>query len=148
MIFDDFKNLKKYGIDPDITDFILNLDKDIKEGRHEIKKGAYINIERYQTRKKETLKLEAHKKHIDIQFLIEGKEKVYTTGLEGLVEEVEYSKEKDVVFYKTPNRPLNKSYLIENKFMILYPNDAHAPCIDFYDKSQNVKKGIVKIEIE
>ena len=105
MIFDDFKNLKNYGIDPDIANFILNLDKNIKKGRHEIKKGAYINIDEYQTRKKETLKLEAHRKHIDIQFLIEGCEKVYTTDLEGLVEDVEYSKEKDVVFYKTPNRP-------------------------------------------
>ena len=148
MIFDDFKNLKNYGIDPDIINFILNLDKNIKKGRHEIKKGAYINIDEYQTRKKETLKLEAHRKHIDIQFLIEGCEKVYTTDLEGLVEDVEYSKEKDVVFYKTPDRPLNKSYLTQNKFMVLYPDDVHAPCINYDKSARNVKKGIVKIEIE
>ncbi|MDO5436731.1 MAG: YhcH/YjgK/YiaL family protein [bacterium] len=144
MIFDDFKNIDLYQIDDEIKNFILNIDSEIPLGKYVISDNAYINIEEYSTR--DFVKLEAHKNHIDIQFLIKGEEKVYTSDLEGLVESVKYNEEKDVVFYETPNKPLNVSYLTKGKFMVLYPDDVHSPCT-LIDKSVKVKKAIVKIKI-
>lgn len=144
MIYDDFKNINLYNIDSKITDFILNMDSEISLGRHEISENAYINIEEYATR--EEIKLEAHKNHIDIQFLIKGEEKVYTTDLDGLEVSIPYNEEKDVAFYKTPNRNLNVSYLTKGKFLVLYPDDAHSPCTKV-DEPAWVKKAIVKIKI-
>lgn len=144
MIFDDFKNFDLYNIDSDIKNFILNIDPEISLGKHVISDKAFINVEEYDTR--DFIKLEAHKDHIDIQFLIKGEEKVYTTDKEGLEIQVAYDKDKDVAFYKTPKRNLNVSYLQSNKFIILYPDDAHSPCT-MIDAPQHVKKGIVKIKI-
>lgn len=144
MIFDDFKNIDLYNIDDSIKKFILNIDSKIPLGRHEICKGAYINIDEYQTRS--GIKFEAHKKHIDIQFLIEGEEKVYVTETGGLIENIEYNEEKDVVFYDTPKKELNTVFLTKGKFVVLYPDDAHSPCI-LIDAPKNVKKAIVKIRI-
>ena len=144
MIFDDFKNFDLYKIDKDIKNFILNIDPEIETGRHVISDKAYINIEEYKTR--DFIKFEAHKKYIDIQFLIQGEEKVYTTETDGLEISENYNEEKDVAFYKTPERNLNISYLKPNKFIMLYPDDAHSPCT-MIDVPKNVKKAIVKIKI-
>lgn len=144
MIFDDFKNINLYNIDETIKNFILNIDPNIAPGRHVISEKAFINIEEYETRSE--IKLEAHKNHIDIQFLISGEEKVYTTDLCNLQPNTEYNKEKDVIFYQTPEKPLNTLYLTGGKFVILYPNDAHSPCISI-NSAKKVKKAIVKIKI-
>lgn len=147
MIFDDFKNFDLYNISPEIKNFILNIDKDIKAGKYEISENAYINIDEYETRDENTIKLEAHRKYIDIQFLIDGAERIYTTDIDGLEVSEKYSDEKDVEFYQTPKRPLNLSYLTKNKFILLYPDDAHSPCINFDNLSRKVKKAVVKIKI-
>lgn len=147
MIFDDFKNFDLYNISPEIKNFLLNIDKDIKAGKYEISENAYINIDEYETRDENTIKLEAHRKYIDIQFLIDGAERIYTTDIEGLEVSEKYSDEKDVEFYQTPKRPLNLSYLTKNKFILLYPDDAHSPCINFDNLSRKVKKAVVKIKI-
>lgn len=147
MIFDDFKNFDLYNISPEIKNFILNIDKDIKAGKYEISENAYINIDEYETRDENTIKLEAHRKYIDIQFLIDGVERIYTTDIEGLEVSEKYNDEKDVEFYQTPKRPLNLSYLTKNKFILLYPDDAHSPCINFDNLSRKVKKAVVKIKI-
>ena len=144
MIFDDFKNFNLYNIDKDIINYILNLDSGIELGKHIISDKAYINVEQYKTRN--FIKLEAHKKYIDIQFLIKGEEKVYTTDLENLEVSEQYNEEKDVAFYKTPDRNLNVSYLTKNKFIILYPDDAHSPCTKI-DAPMDIKKAVVKIKI-
>ena len=147
MIFDDFKNFDLYNISPEIKNFILNIDKDIKAGKYEISENAYINIDEYETRDENTIKLEAHRKYIDIQFLIDGAERIYTTDIEGLEVSEKYNDEKDVEFYQTPKRPLNLSYLTKNKFILLYPDDAHSPCINFDNLTRKVKKAVVKIKI-
>lgn len=148
MIFDDFKNIDLYDIDDKVKDFILNIDLEIKTGRYEITEYAYINIDEYKTRKKETVKLEGHKKYIDIQFLIKGKERIYITDKSGLEITEKYDDKKDIEFYKTPDfKPLNKIYLDRNKFAIFYPDDIHSPCINFNNEEETVKKAVVKILI-
>lgn len=145
MIFDDFKNIELYNIKDEIKDFILNIDPNIKEGRHIISDSAYANVDIYNTR--DFVKLEAHREYIDIQFLIYGEEKVYTTDRTNLEVSEEYNSEKDIEFFKTPNKPLNISYLTKNKFVVLYPDDVHSPCTKI-NSSIEVKKVIVKIKKE
>jgi len=147
MIFDDFKNINLYNIDDEIKNFILNMNPEIEAGRHIINDKAFANVDLYETRPQNTLKLEAHKKHIDIQFLLKGSEKCFTTDFDGLEILEPYSKEKDVEFYKTPeDKKLNLLYLTKDKFVVLYPDDVHAPCIQYENTSEPVKKVIVKIE--
>ena len=147
MIFDEFKNINLYNIDEKIKTFILNLDPETAPGRYDITDGAYVNIEEYNTKDENLIKLEGHKKHIDIQFVIKGKERVYTTNLNGLEIAEKYNEEKDIEFYKNPKKPLNVSYLEKGKFIVLYPDDIHSPCINYSDENEPVKKAVVKILI-
>lgn len=147
MIFDDFKNIDLYGIAPEVKEFILNIDPNISTGRHIISGKAFINIDEYKTRGDSEIKLEAHRKYIDIQFLIQGEEKVYITDRKNLKVNIEYNDDKDIEFFETPNRKLNTIYLEKNKFVVLYPDDVHSPCMNFENESKPVKKAIVKIKI-
>lgn len=147
MIFDDFKNFDLYEIDPIVKNFILNIDPNISTGRHIISDKAYINIDEYKTRDDSEIKLEAHRKYIDIQFLIQGEEKVYITDRSNLKVNVEYNDEKDIEFFEKTDKKLNVVYLEKNKFVVLYPDDVHSPCMNYENENKTVKKAIVKIKI-
>ena len=77
MIFDNIKNASKYyNLDEKIKTgllFLQNNDlKSMQLGKHIINDDIYINIEQYFPKPIENCKFEAHKKYIDIQYIIEG----------------------------------------------------------------------------
>ena len=61
-------------------EFLSNRDlKNLSEGRYFFDKGIYCNVESYET--KERHRFEAHKKYIDIQYIISGSEKIIVEDL-------------------------------------------------------------------
>ncbi len=86
--------------------------------------------------------LELHRTYIDIQILLEGKERMGWKAIEDLKEEVQpYDKERDCAFYA--DRPTSFIDLQPGQFAIFYPEDAHAPIIG----EGKVRKLIAKIKI-
>ncbi len=69
---------------------------------------------------------EAHRDYIDIQFLVEGTEKVGVAPLEDMLEEVEGRPDSDIWFYRGP---VDEITLSGNRFAVFFPGDAHAPGI-------------------
>ena len=78
---------------------------------------------RYGKTAQNTPNAEAHDVYIDIQFLIEGRELIGVAQRETLTE-VEAHPERDIWFYAGKYEYLS---LGDNRFMILWPHDAHAP---------------------
>ena len=147
MIKDSIKNAKiYYNLSPKIEKaliFIENTDfSKYEKGSYEIDgRNLYMNVEEYTTRVSDNI--EAHKKYIDIQYMIKGEENMGVTSLDNLVVTQEYSDERDVAFYKG-EAPL--TLVKENEFIIFYPTDAHLPC-QVANEPKPVKKIIVKIKI-
>ncbi len=147
MIFDNIKNAKTYfNLDEKIKkglEFILNNDlKSFKNGKYEID-GEKItaNIQEYDT-KSEGL-FEAHRKYIDIQYVISGFEKQGIKEISELTKNTEYDEEKDVQFFNGEGSFVS---VPARYFTIFYPQDGHKPCIT--DKTQtHVKKVVIKILI-
>ena len=144
MIFDDFKNFDLYDIDETVKNFILNIDPNISTGRHIISDKAYINIDEYKTRDDSEIKLEAHRKYIDIQYVITGNECMGYGIYENFKNTEKYNEDKDVEFLE--GKQYNYINVKEGEFVIFYPNDVHAPMLSV-QKSENIKKAIVKIAI-
>ena len=142
MIFDDFKNFDLYDIDETVKNFILNIDPNISTGRHIISDKAYINIDEYKTRDDSEIKLEAHRKYIDIQYLITGKECMGYGIYKNFKSIKNYDTNKDVEFLK--GEKYNYINLEEGEFIIFYPNDVHAPMLRV-DKAEKIKKVIIII---
>ena len=155
MILDNIKNAKNYyclnnGFKK-AFEFLVNNDlKNFEDGKYEIDSdNIFLNVQTLTLKPKEELKWEAHKKYIDIQFIIKNREMmgVYDKSEFDKIEK-EYDENKDVIFYQNENKNYNFVNLKENDFIIFYPQDVHAPMLRVKnDKEEKVKKVIVKIKI-
>lgn len=153
MIIDKIKNAKTYiNLSPRLTtalEFLAKADFSKKEnGRYDIDgDNIYYLVQRYATKPIEEGRLEAHKKYIDIQFVAQGEENMgYCTVYDGLAIETPYNMEKDVMFYKRPDK-LSFVGLYKGMFSVLFPDDAHMPQRQIKGPSE-VLKVVVKVKTE
>jgi biofilm protein TabA len=107
--------------------------------------NIYYTIQRYTTKPLNEGNLEAHRKYIDIQFLLEGVELLGYAPLKGLTTAEVYNPQKDIVFFNTPN-DITKVILEPGLFCILFPDDAHLPCRQLAGPAE-VRKVVIKIRL-
>ena len=105
----------------------------------------YYTIQRYTTKPLSEGNLEAHRKYIDIQFLLSGKEILGYAPLKGLAIAEEYNPQKDITFFNTP-KEITKVKLEPVLFCILFPDDAHLPGCQIAGPFE-VRKVVIKIGI-
>lgn len=149
MILDTVENIDLYkGLHERLSvglEYIANTDFSALElGKYEIEGDAIFAIlQAYDSKEEQNCKLEAHKKYIDIQFLVEGQEYI---GVEPLMNQ-EILEDKlesnDVVFYKGT---APKMKLDSGSFMVFFPTDVHAPGIKVAT-SEKVVKVVVKVAV-
>jgi len=116
---------------------------EIEPGRYPLQGEAlFAIVQDYETKPVEKGVLEAHRRYIDIQYIVSGLESVGYAPFENQPETVAFSKEKDIGFYEGAFAlcPLQPGSL-----MILWPEDAHAPGL-FNGVLEKVRKVVVKIE--
>ena len=117
----------------------------IEDGKYEIDGDkVYASVQTYET--KEDAKYESHRKYIDIQYMIKGKEKIGVTDLSNCKTCIEYDSARDLEFYDI-NCKEEYLNLNENEFLIFYPQDAHKPSISI-EKPSIVKKVVVKVAVK
>ena len=87
--------------------------------------------------------LEAHKKYIDLHYIIEGEEGFLYGDVETLDVTVPYHEEGD---YLLLSGECGKIYLRTGDFCITFPEDAHAPAM-LYKDADTVRRAVVKIEV-
>lgn len=150
MIFDDLKNIGNYPqIDAKIVEFIKRLSVDNPLGRVYLSDDCltFANIDEYTTKRHCECKLEAHKKYIDIQLLLDGAEELGFTSTEGLEISENYDLARDVMFFTPCDQELNKIVLKKGNFILLYPHEAHQPQMAVNNLPSKVKKVVVKIPV-
>ena len=126
--------------------FIKTCSADTKHGRHAIAgEDAYASVFSYDTKPQNEGVYEAHRKQIDVQILLKGRESVYVTDIDGLSVRTEYDEEKDYALFNDPERRPGAAPLTEGFFAVFFPNDAHKPSLHYGASSENVKKMVVKI---
>jgi YhcH/YjgK/YiaL family protein len=150
VILDIIKNYKHYEkMSPLIaralqiaaqTDF-----EKLQDGKYEVDgdKLFYI-VQRYKT-KPSANKIEAHRKYIDIQFLVNGKERIGYAPANSLKQAVEYDPEKEVEFFQAEK---NMTFLNMTKgyFAIFCPSDAHMPGCQM-NEPEDVIKIVFKVKV-
>ena len=148
MIYDKIENIDKYAEIPDFAvKFIKELSEDIAIGRHELGGDNYANVECYNTKSPENCRPEAHKKYIDIQLLLSGKEELQFTDLAGLSVAEQYDASRDIMFFDRPEFRMNSVILQKGFFAMLFPDEAHQPQMNYGNESLPVKKVVVKIRV-
>lgn len=151
MIFGDINNLNDMekvlpGAIMKTINYLRNNDfLNMKSGVYEIDgKDIYAQVIDATTKEKNDAKPEVHKKYIDVQFSVEGKEKIgfaRDTGNNKISEDL--LKEKDIKFYENMENEVDLMMKPGN-FAILFPNDVHRPACAV-GQPANIRKVIVKV---
>jgi len=128
--------------------FLRSIDGTQALGRHVIDADRlFAIVESYTTKPQESGLFEAHRKHIDVQFLFRGRETILWAPLPLMQEETRpHDEVKDIAKWKlvADTTPL---HLSAGHFAILYPQDAHAPCLQ-WDQPEQVFKVVVKVALD
>ena len=122
------------------TDF-----KMLQPGRYDIDgNNIFALISEYHTKAEAEGKLEAHKKYIDVQYVIAGEELMGYTPLGNQQTLEAYKEENDIIFYKGEKVFIK---VIEGMFAVFFPEDVHMPGISVNQKSP-VKKLVIKVKVD
>ena len=106
--------------------------------------SVYALVQDYLSKTAADCRFESHRAYIDIQLLVSGREIMEVRSIDGL--EVTESYKPDIEFYATPAGKTAHSILLEaGRAAILFPEDAHRPCIAAEGKPEAVRKIVIKV---
>lgn len=149
MIFDNLSNnflYKKLSLDIyEGLEYLKQLSPDLAPGTYQISPRIKAIVSEYETKVKNEVGYEAHRKNIDIQYLLKGEERVACLPVEKLKETKPYSEEKDAAFFTASVQPIEMT-LGGGYFAIFFPQDGHMPQLSI-GETKIVKKVVVKVEI-
>ncbi|RGH38907.1 MULTISPECIES: YhcH/YjgK/YiaL family protein [Clostridia] len=152
MIFDKVENLNNYEeIRPyveQIKEFIARVEKEkLPTGRYELLGDKlFALVQFYKTKEFDGGKMEAHKKYADLQYIVEGNERIYVDFSDELILEEDRTPREDILFFRKRNHH-GYNILSCGTFGYYAPQDAHMPCIENIEK-ESVKKIVFKIAVE
>lgn len=116
--------------------------KNLPAGRYPIDgENIFALVSEYKTKSEAEKKLEAHKKYIDVQYVISGEELMGYAPLGNQQILETYKEENDIEFY-TGDKLFTK--VSEGMFAIFFPEDVHMPGIST-GKISDVKKLVIKV---
>ena len=102
----------------------------------------FANFMRRPAKTRETSRLEAHRKHIDIQFLVSGNEQFGWKPTSDCVNpDGDFNEERDVQFFKDDATSWHA--IQPGHFVIFFPEDAHAPMVG----TGELAKVVVKVAV-
>lgn len=130
------------------VDYLLkaNITKDDAGKKIVVDDDFYYMVQCYNTKEEANCKLESHRKYVDIQYMVEGKEAFNIIDISRVKQTCEYNQEKDIVFYELP-KEMAKFTLSSGNYITLYPNDAHRPGMKI-GESKEVLKVVGKVKIK
>lgn len=133
MILDTMENAKQYqGLNPNIDRVLQEMQAYTPDnypgGRVELDgSNLFMLLNSYETHGLDTAFTEAHRQYIDVFYMVEGEEIIYvkpTAQLKNVT--AEYSAEKDCLLADV-DEDMIPVRLTAGSFVILFPQDAHAP---------------------
>lgn len=149
MIIDNIKNAEKYvklhpsfkaafealfEITPETPDEKITVDGD----------NIFVNLATYTNKNVDECLFESHKKYIDIQYVITGGELIDVCEADNLKATDDRLDTDDIAFYENTD-VFSTAYLGGGDFVILFPGEAHRPCVAPDGKGIKTKKAVAKI---
>jgi len=150
MIFDTLKNISAYrGLCANMDraiDFILSADfSAMPAERFEIDgANVYGFIQEPDLRSAADAQFEAHRRYADIQIALQDGEVINCLPLASVKNWLAFDEEKDIMFSDVCEKgfavPVNAG-----EFMILFPQDAHMPCLK--GCAEKTRKVVIKVKM-
>ena len=140
---------KQYHLNQAVWDkafaYLKNTDlKTLANGRHVIDgDNVYAIVTEAPSKDYDKTAFESHRKYIDLQYVIEGEERMAKTTVSSLAVNKPYDEAADIAYYTGEG----KIYAVPaGTFMLFFPTEAHRPNITT-GGNKVVKKIVIKIKI-
>ncbi len=151
MIYDSLNNFSTYlcvhPLFADVLAFLKNHEGSLPAlmpGSYDINSSsAFASISEYASKPESEGFLEYHRKFIDVQLVVAGREKIGIAHKDNCRDQ-EYREEKDLGKLEGT---ADFILMDTNNFAIFFPQDAHMPQISCSDRREKVKKVVFKIPI-
>lgn len=152
MIFDLQQNHRHYPLGPawrEAFAFLQAADPNLAAGRYPLDGDKIFAIVMdYRTQPEATGELESHRRYLDIQALLAGREAVHCHFSPELTILQPYDPGNDVELYRIPITAPVRLLLVPGNFLALFPHDAHMPCLNPGPLPETVRKVVVKVSME
>lgn len=150
MIYDHIKNMGLYrglGVALDTAfDYLEKLDADVETGTYMLDNGVRAIVSESMTAPVNEKGFEAHRRYIDVQLALRGRELIRCKPLEFVKETIAYNEEKDAARYS--DEPGLDAVIGDGYFVVVWPDDAHEPLLAADGKPELVKKVVLKVPVE
>jgi YhcH/YjgK/YiaL family protein len=157
MILDRLEHVGRYrGLDP-LLDRGLEALRRLTDappqadGRLELEgEELYASLSTYQTGDPVDKPFEAHRRYIDIQALLRGREVLFWAPLAGLRPLGGYSEDEDLAVFEDPPGGGAGLALAAGSFVVLFPQDAHKPgcrAQPARGSGRSVRKLVLKVRV-
>jgi biofilm protein TabA len=108
--------------------------------------NLFATVSEYTSKNEDAAKFEAHRKYIDLQYVISGKEVMNIAPLTSIEEVITpYDDKKDIEFVTVSQVVIYKAS--PSNFFIFFPTDVHRPGLKDGANSQ-VRKIVIKVKVE
>lgn len=146
MIVCPYKDLGRYApVIPGLEEAMKAIDAmtEWTPGTVPLSDGNRILVQEGVTKAKEEKLCEAHRKYLDVQYIVEGEETVGWAPLDTLTPEGEFNTEKDIGRYAGP---VDCMRIGAGYCYVVFPEDAHMPGIHL-DQPHAFKKMVMKLKV-
>lgn len=149
MIIDSIKNAKKYySVHPSFKaafEALEKIDESTPNERITVDgDNIFINMAEYVNKNVDECAYESHKKYIDIQYVVSGEEYIDLCDQDILEFTDNRLDTDDIAFFRNTDK-FSRADLTEGIFVVIFPGEAHKPCIAPDGKGVKVRKAVAKI---
>ena len=149
MIVDALANAARYrSLHPRLAvafDYLAAFDPSTADGKYPIDEDrVYAQVQSYATKPAAEKKWESHRRYLDVQYVVSGRERMTVAPLGALADATPYNDAKDVINYAGPSAETSSVYLEGGQFAIFFPEDGHQPGVQA-GESGDVRKVVVKV---
>ena len=152
MIYDRIDKLEAYmGISGNLDaafDYLSgNAPDSLSDGKHTIDgDNVFMFVSSYETRDADAVKFESHRKYIDIQIVLVGRESCFYAPIASLEVSKPFDAEGDAALYEDPIDGGCPVRLTPGVFALFFPHDGHKPGCNL-DGINTVRKAVVKVAV-
>lgn len=118
----------------------------LRVGTYPVNDFFYYSVQEYYTKDKQNCIAESHRKYVDVQWMVEGEEKILVSDISRLAQQEEYNEETDISLWRSVENMM-QIVLQSGTYTVLYPENVHMGCVALY-KSTRVKKIVGKIKVQ
>jgi YhcH/YjgK/YiaL family protein len=148
MIVDTISNRKIYfkgEVFDELFEQLKSYTLDTPNGVYKNHKDFYFKVMSYETKLTSNI-TESHRKEVDVQILLAGKEGIKIFNSNDVAISQMYDETTDCQFYNPISTPVSEINLIPGYMAVFFPDDIHNPQYAVNSNIETLKKIVIKID--